>query len=57
MCRRADCPKCGKVTWAGCGAHVDAVMRGVPETDRCRCHEQATTEAPRKKAWWSFGER
>ena len=39
MCRAVNCRKCGKTTWAGCGQHVDAVMRGVPSSDRCRGHQ------------------
>ncbi|MDH6236778.1 hypothetical protein H4V99_001523 [Cryobacterium sp. CG_9.6] len=39
MCRAVACKKCGKTTWAGCGQHVDQVMRGVPSSDRCRGHE------------------
>jgi hypothetical protein len=38
MCRAVTCPTCGKVTWAGCGDHVDSVMGGVPEQDRCEGH-------------------
>ncbi len=41
MCTRVTCRTCGKATYAGCGRHVDAVLRGVPEDQRCRC------EAPR----------
>ena len=37
MCRQTSCEKCGKTTWAGCGAHVDAVMAGVPVDRRCQC--------------------
>lgn len=37
MCRAATCKKCGKTTWAGCGQHVDQVMRGVPAAQRCSC--------------------
>lgn len=22
MCRRAECPQCGRPTFAGCGAHI-----------------------------------
>jgi hypothetical protein len=29
------CKTCGKPTWAGCGAHVEQVLAGVPERDRC----------------------
>ena len=37
MCSPATCPRCGKVTWAGCGQHVDQVMAGVPADRRCTC--------------------
>ena len=39
MCRAVICKVCGKQTWAGCGQHVDAVMRGVPAAQRCMGHE------------------
>lgn len=39
MCRAVTCRKCGKTTWAGCGQHVDQVMRGVPQSQRCKGHE------------------
>jgi hypothetical protein len=39
MCRAVNCKKCGKTTWAGCGQHVDQVMRGVPSANRCRGHQ------------------
>jgi len=38
MCRAVTCRKCGKTTWAGCGQHVDSVLRGVPARDRCPGH-------------------
>lgn len=38
MCRAATCRTCGKTTWAGCGQHVEQVMRGVPASDRCPGH-------------------
>jgi hypothetical protein len=37
MCRQVTCKRCGKATWAGCGQHVDQVMRGVPKSQRCAC--------------------
>ncbi|HSP60434.1 MAG TPA: hypothetical protein VLO09_05185 [Ornithinimicrobium sp.] len=40
MCRAVTCKSCGKTTWAGCGQHVDQVMRGVPNSQRCSGHEQ-----------------
>ncbi|MFM9376751.1 hypothetical protein [Gordonia sp. VNK21] len=38
MCQRVTCPTCGKITWQGCGSHVDEVMRGVPQAQRCPGH-------------------
>lgn len=38
MCRATTCRKCGKTTWAGCGQHVDQVMRNVPKAQRCGGH-------------------
>jgi hypothetical protein len=43
MCRRVECSKCGRPTFAGCGAHVEQVLRDVPPTDRCRCREEKST--------------
>lgn len=43
MCRAVKCRKCGKTTWAGCGQHVDSVMRNVARTDRCEGHEKDKT--------------
>jgi hypothetical protein len=37
MCSPAPCHSCGKVTWSGCGEHVDQVMAQVPEPQRCTC--------------------
>lgn len=39
MCYAVTCKTCGKTTWAGCGQHVDQVMRGVPASKRCPGHE------------------
>ncbi|WP_192496896.1 hypothetical protein [Pseudoclavibacter sp. CFCC 14310] len=40
MCQQTRCKTCGKITWRGCGQHVDQVMRGVPKDQRCPGHEQ-----------------
>ena len=37
MCSPARCTTCGKVTWTGCGMHVDAVMTDVPRSEQCTC--------------------
>ncbi len=46
MCRSMTCRRCGKVTWAGCGNHVDQVMRGVPKDQRCTCDGTAVQGSP-----------
>jgi hypothetical protein len=38
MCRRVECPICGRPSWAGCGAHVEQVLRDVPAAERCQGH-------------------
>ncbi len=38
MCHAVKCRTCGKTTWAGCGQHVQQVMRGVPAAKRCPGH-------------------
>jgi hypothetical protein len=37
MCSPARCARCRKVTWRGCGRHVEQVLAGVPAKDRCTC--------------------
>ena len=37
MCSPARCGNCGKITWTGCGQHVDAVFAGVRPEQRCSC--------------------
>lgn len=37
MCSPIRCSTCGKVTWTGCGQHVDAVMADVPRDRQCTC--------------------
>jgi len=45
MCRRIDCRKCGRPTYAGCGMHVEQVLGNVPPGQRCRCREERATAA------------
>ena len=54
MCQRVKCSKCGKATYAGCGAHVEQVLRGVPPSERCSCGSSAKATSGEKPAgWWS----
>ena len=40
MCRRVQCPKCSKATFAGCGMHIEQVLGDVPRDARCKCGEK-----------------
>jgi hypothetical protein len=37
MCSQAICSSCGKVTWEGCGQHVEEALAGVAESQLCTC--------------------
>lgn len=45
MCRAVTCRTCGRTTWAGCGQHVDDVMRHVPADQRCAGHQASEKPA------------
>ena len=45
MCKRIDCPKCGKPTFAGCGQHIEQVLGDVPKAQRCSCSAQKAAPA------------
>ena len=47
MCRKIQCDKCKKPTYAGCGAHVESVLRDVPMALRCRCRDSIAVPPPR----------
>lgn len=51
MCRAVKCRSCGKSTWAGCGNHVQEVMRNIPKSDRCTCDRNAPKPKPENAGW------
>lgn len=56
MCRAVKCRSCNKTTWAGCGNHVDDVMRHIPKAERCSCDlnaPKAPKEAKQNAGWFS----
>lgn len=58
MCRRVNCPECGKPTFAGCGMHIEQVLGDVPKEKRCQGHAapQASGDPTKeRKGWWPFG--
>ena len=40
MCWQGTCKTCRKITWGGCGRHVDSVMKNVPMEQRCACKDK-----------------
>jgi hypothetical protein len=39
MCSPANCDNCGKITWTGCGQHIEEALDGVPAENRCVCND------------------
>jgi len=37
MCSQVICETCQKITWAGCGQHVEEALEGVAEDQLCTC--------------------
>ncbi|EYU34212.1 hypothetical protein ABFS82_03G028600 [Erythranthe guttata] len=37
MCYEVKCPNCGKGSWEGCGRHVPAVYKRIPQGQHCQC--------------------
>ena len=48
MCQAITCPRCGKPTWRGCGAHVEEILGDVPESERCQGHSDETSTDDRR---------
>ena len=49
MCSRVNCRKCGKVTYSGCGQHLDQVFAGVSKSQRCECATKAQSAGSDEK--------
>jgi hypothetical protein len=39
MCSPVTCTSCGKVTWSGCGEHIEQALAGIPEEQLCTCNK------------------
>ena len=37
MCWAKRCTTCGKMTWAGCGLHVESALAPYSKDERCQC--------------------
>jgi len=42
MYHPANCKRCSKPTWRGCGNHIEQALAGVPKRERCSCREDPT---------------
>ena len=36
MCREVNCTTCGKMTWTGCGSHIEQALGKYSIIDRCK---------------------
>jgi len=50
MCSPAVCDRCKKITWTGCGQHVEQALAGVPPENRCTCPVKPASTAGRARA-------
>ena len=41
VCSRTTCRTCGKASYSGCGRHVEQVLAGIPQSQRCACPPSA----------------
>ncbi len=59
MCSPAVCDRCKKITWTGCGEHVEQALAGVPPENRCTCplEPASTAGRPRARATKKMGAR
>ena len=39
MCSPINCSNCGKVTWTGCGQHIEEALEGFADDQLCKCGE------------------
>lgn len=52
MCRQVMCKRCEKASWAGCGAHVNQVLAGVPKNQRCSCTAEEKAAFKRENSFF-----
>ena len=45
MCSPVTCSVCKKITWSGCGEHIEQALAGVPADERCACGPNAKKSA------------
>lgn len=40
MCSTVRCPDCQKITWAGCGMHIEQALAGYSAEQICHCADE-----------------
>lgn len=50
MCSTVRCPECQKVTWAGCGMHIEQALAGYSDDQICRCDDDNAAEPQKEGA-------
>ncbi|CAB4559823.1 MAG: hypothetical protein F2545_04025 [Actinobacteria bacterium] len=45
MCSTVRCPDCEKVTWAGCGMHIEQALAGYSAEQICHCSDESMDSA------------
>ncbi|MGV9584463.1 hypothetical protein [Nocardia farcinica] len=50
MCQPIRCSTCGKITWTGCGQHVDQVRAQVPADQWCPGHPIPAGPSDRRRS-------
>ncbi|KAF3319753.1 hypothetical protein FCM35_KLT22417 [Carex littledalei] len=49
MCYQANCEKCSKTTWQGCGRHVASVYKQIPQGQHCMCKDWPGVSTEKKE--------
>jgi hypothetical protein len=39
MCSSSKCNKCGKISFSGCGNHLDKIFSGKKASELCQCND------------------
>ncbi len=53
MCHSVVCLKCQKMTWAGCGQHIEQALAGVAQEDRCAGHPKEVRQRSGLRSFFS----
>ncbi len=49
MCSSSKCSKCGKLSFTGCGNHLDKLFTGKQASELCKCNDKIVKYIKEKK--------